>query len=878
MADEYGIRTLLMSDVVGSTRLWVAHPEAMPRAIERMETLAETAIGAEGGELVKRRGEGDSLFCTFDEPRAAARAARAFVRALRAEAWPDGVSLRVRIAIHCGLAHERGGDLFGPMPNRCARLREIAYGDQILISGAARGQIGSATGFALRDLGRHRLRDLDESESIYQLLAHDLPDGFPALRSLTSLRNNLPIQYTSFVGRETLRRNLLEGLRTDRLTTLTGFGGSGKTRLSIQLGADAIEDFPDGVWFIGLADAVTEFEIARRIGEACGHPDLPDPEALATLTERLRGQSRCLLVLDNAEHALGPVGRVVSALLGASPEIRIAVTSRVPLHLRGERVYRVPPLTVPPKGETDVTKIATTEAVALFIDRARLHLPEFTFRDSNCRAVAEIARRLDGIPLCLEMAASHVGYLGVDQIDARLHDRFALLEGDDANAPPRHRTMRETIAWQYDTLLDEEKCLLQRLAAFVGGFTLDAAETVGGTPPIHPERVLRHVRALVDKSLIVATPHEGEMRYRLLETIAQFASDQSERYAEAAIYALVEWAERTADQAHAGFYGPDHDEWVDRIDCHEASLKRALDWSLTGGDPRSCGIALRLTRYWHYRGRFLEGRNYLERAARLANEPMLRHEFDNALGVFYNRLGDQEAAEAAFRRALLTPGLDAPRRARILANLAIMLNDQGKLEAARNLYAEAIPLANGSSDESLQRLVLFNCSLLLIDLNETEEAETTLLPVSRLYHAAEDATRSALCEEAFANIAIERDDFQGAAKCLVRAWDRAGQANSAQFVADCLIDAAWIAMRSDDPEIAGRLLGAHLRLQDEMRAPSAPRKRRIRTDVERFLEAKGRAGASVAEGRLMTTTSAVAVAENLCSECATLASQSPERA
>ena len=869
MARDYGIRTLLMTDVVGSTRLWSAHPDAMPAAIERLEDVAGNAVRAEGGLVVKSKGEGDSLFCTFPNPAAAARAAHRLVAALRAEPWPLGIELKVRAAIHCGAAHERDGDLFGPMPNRCARLREVGHGDQVLLSGAAKAQTDPKEEIALRDLGRHRLRDLDEPESVYQLLADDLPSDFPALRSLTSLRNNLPSQYTTFVGREGLRRDLLKSLQEDRLTTLTGAGGSGKTRLSIQLGAETIDEFPDGVWFVGLADVATELEIVRRVGEVCGYPDLPDSDALPTLAERLRYQARALILLDNAEHALGPIGRVVSTLMGASTDLRILVTSREQLRLRGERVHRVPPLTTPAKGETDFAKIATSEAVMLFVDRARLHLPEFILRESNVKSIGEIARRLDGIPLCLEMAASHVGYLGVDQIAVRLHDRFSLLTNDDETAPPRHWTMRETIAWQYDTLCEQEKVLLQRLAVFTGGFTLDAAETVGGAPPVDTDAVLRYVRALVEKSLVVATPNGGEMRYRLLETIAQFASDQPERFTEGALPGLVDWAEATTAQAHSNLYGPDHDGWVDRLDYCEASLKRALDWSLAGGDRRSCGIALRLTRYWHYRGRFFEGRGYLERAARLASDPVERHEFDNALGVFYNRLGDQEAAEAAFRRALLTPDLDGARRARILANLAIMLNDQGKLEEARKLYEEAVPLANGSSDASLQRLVMFNSSLLLLDLTETEGAEAVLLPVSQLYREAKDATRSALCEEVFANIAIERNDPPQAARCLLRAWDQAGQASSAQFVADCLIDSAWIATRRDERSFAGLLLGAHLRMQEEMRAPSAPRKTRIRSAVESYLgNEEATAGDLVAKGRRATSTKALSVAEKLCRETA----------
>ena len=828
MDRTYGIQTILMTDVVGSTRLWAAHPHTMPLAVERLERLAVLAVEAEGGRVLKRRGEGDSLFCLLPNPASAARAAASLVRALAAESSSDGLSLIVRAAVHCGPAHVRDEDIFGPVPNRCGRLREVAHGGQILLTGAARGQIGAADGIAVRELGRHRLRDLDEPESIAQVLGEGLPAEFPPLRSLTSLRNNLPLQTTSFVGREALRRDLLERLKTDRLTTVTGAGGCGKTRLSLQLGADTIDQFPDGVWFVELAEVGEEPAIVRAIGEACGFRDLPDGDVRA-LADRLRGQA--LFLLDNAEHALSPIGRVVAALLAAAPDLRFVVTSREPLRLRGERVHRVPPLSVPPPGCADPDEVAATEAGALFLDRARLHLPEFVVRASNALSIGEIARRLDGIPLCLEMAASHVGYLGTDQIAARLNDRFALLEGDDADAPVRHRTMRETIAWQYDGLSYEEKILLQRLAVFAGGFTLDAAEAVGGTPPLDPDRVLRLLRALVDKSLVVATPDGGGMRYRLLETIAQFSMERSEGEAEAAMPALLDWAVAFAQRSYVLLGEGRTVEVVDGLDIANGSLDRALAYGFATNDVRACQLALRLTRYWDIRGRFGAARTAVDRALRLCPSGEFAMDLLNAAGVFSTRVGDYVAAEGHYRDLLQHPDLSLAAQARALANLAIVENEIGRREAARVHYEEAHALAIEADNQALLGLVRFNLALHLAD-DSDPAAEPMIDALLEEHERLGDDGRRVACLEAKAYFATVRNEYNLVAKYLSSVLDNKHEIRHEIMLSDVLLDGAWLASQVGDQVSARQLFNAHHEVRGDMRAPLSPRNASLARIVE----------------------------------------------
>ena len=805
MARDDGIRTLLMTDVVGSTRLWSAHPDAMPEAILRLETLGGESVSAEGGKVVKSRGEGDSLFCVFPNPTSAARGARRFVAALRDEPWPSGLRLQVRAAIHCGAAHERDGDLYGPMPNRCARLREVGHPDQILLTGAARAQIGPEDGIALRDLGHHRLRDLDEPETIYQIVAEGLPFEFPPLRTLSLLRNNLPVQLTSFVGREALQRELRTRLLVDRLTTLTGVGGCGKTRLSLQLGADAIADFPGGVWFVELAEVGEAAGIARAMGAACGHDDLPERDALTTLIQRLNVGGKALFIVDNAEHIVRDVASAVGTLVANAPQVSVLVTSREPLRLRGEHVHKVPPLELPPVGCEDPVQIARTESAMLFVDRARLCASGFTLDRSNADATARVLRRVDGIPLCLEMVASHLDYLSPAEIAVRLDDRFSLLEDEGADTPARHRTMRETLAWQVDSLAAEERILLERLSLFAGLFELEAAERVGGIDPLRPQDVLKRLRALVEKSLVVAAPLGDATGYRLLEVVEQFASDLGG--AEAALPAYVDWAARVAEETHRQIYGGDHEASIARVDRLYPSLRRAFERAVDLGDANACRIALNLTRYWMYRGLYGEGRRCAEAALPLSCEPDATARLSNAVGVFADRLGQPEDAERAYRQALSS---DAALGAKLgaMTNLAILMNGQGRLDEAVGLYQEAIAAAASTKDDYTHRLATYNLGQAFLDLRRHEDGERTLAAAAEAFRRAGDGTRVALCHGALAGSAADRDDATIAAAHLRAALADIGPDPDAQLLTTLLLEAAWLARRDGDSALAQRLYAA----------------------------------------------------------------------
>jgi len=416
---------------------------------------------------VRPRGEGNSRFCVFARATDAVVAAAAIQQALHAEPWPTATPLRVRMALHTGEADLRDGDYYGSAVNRCARLRAIAHGGQALLSMATEELVrdGLPAGVTLHDLGEHRLSDLARPERVFQLLAPGLPDDFPPLRSLDALPHNLPVQLTSFVGRERELAAVRAALAAHRLVTLTGAGGCGKTRLGLQVAADALAAFADGAWFVDLAALADAALLPQAVLAALGLPEAPGRPPLAALADVLRRRA-LLLVLDNCEHLVEACARLADALLRACPRLRILATSREVLGVPGEATHRVPSLGVPDPGLTlavayggsrdsggpALERLRRCEAVQCFVERALLVRPGFTLTAGNAPALAQVCRRLDGIPLALELAAARVRVLSVEQLAARLDDRFRLLTGGSRTALRRQQTLAAAIDWSYDLL------------------------------------------------------------------------------------------------------------------------------------------------------------------------------------------------------------------------------------------------------------------------------------------------------------------------------------------------------------------------------------------------------------------------------------------
>jgi predicted ATPase/class 3 adenylate cyclase/DNA-binding CsgD family transcriptional regulator len=619
-----GTTTLLLTGVEMSTLLWEMAPDAAAAAIARQGELVDAAVVAHGGARSGPAGEGDSVLAVFASPSAAVAAAQAAQLALAAETWPDGLPIRVRIGIYTG--EVRGGQPGAPVAtHRCARLRDVAHGGQTLLSSATAALVADALpdGSWLADLGIHRLRDLSRPEHLYELRHRDLPEEFPPVRSLDVIPNNLPAQLTSFVGRAGELADVRRLLTEHRLVTLAGSGGCGKTRLAVQAAAGLADQWPDGVWWVDLGSA-TEPELVARLTAATLRV-LVEPAGgpLQALASQLRGR-RLLLCLDTCEHLLDACAELAGTVLRACPGVSILVTSREPLGVPGETVWRVPSL-------------VEDEAVRLFTDRAALVRPGFDDGTGE-PAARTICRRLDGIPLAIELAAGWVRALSPSQIAAAMDGRFQLLAGGSRGVVARHRTLAASMAWSHDLLDPADQVVFRRLAVFSGGFTLDAARAVcftavaatatraaggraghGPGADAHAGDVLSAIGRLVDKSLIAVAEREGEARYRMLDTIRQYAEDKLDAAGEATatrdrhLDHFLGFAERTEPELER-----DQDRWRAVFATEHGNLRAAIQWGLKADPERARRLAAASARFWFLHGHVREGLGFLRRAIALA--------------------------------------------------------------------------------------------------------------------------------------------------------------------------------------------------------------------------------------------------------------------
>jgi len=583
-----GIVTFLLTDIEGSTRLWETVPDAMQMALERHNRLVTEVVEDHGGVVVTSRGEGDSFFAVFPSAVAAVEAAGACQLRLGSEPWPAGASLRVRMGVHTGEARADGSDRVDHVPiNRCARVKAAAHGGQVLVTQATRDLVERrlSGGFGLKQLGEFRLRDLAEPELIYQLTHADLPAGFPPLVTIAERSGNLPLQVSSFIGRERELEQTEATLGEARVVTLTGPGGVGKTRLALRAAAQVAPQFADGAWLSELApihdpagvdDAVAAvFSVTARAGQSTAE----------TLVEFLRSR-QLLLVLDNCEHVLGEAAALAGVLQRACERLVILATSREALRIEGERVMPVPPLGLP-GADADPAAITQAEAVQLFAERAAGVKPGFQVTAGNAAAVAAVVRRLDGMPLAVELAAARVPAMTPAELARRLERSFAVLAAGPRSAVARHQTLRATIDWSFQLLAKPEQRLLARLAVFAGGATLEAAEAVCGGESIDPSAVFELLASLVARSLVVAEEHGPQTRYRLLETIRQYGEERLNAAGE-----TRRWQAR-----HAGYYAGllrqvrdyAHDPnpevfWAVRLSADQDNLLAAWSWAIGTGN------------------------------------------------------------------------------------------------------------------------------------------------------------------------------------------------------------------------------------------------------------------------------------------------------
>lgn len=592
MADRE-TRTFLFTDIEGSTRLWQDAADAMSIAVARHDELIARNVAACSGELVKSGSRGDAALAAFADAASAVVCAVAMQRAFESEPWPDHARLRVRCAIHHGDAEARDGDYFGTTLNRAARLLALAHGGQAIASAAAADAArDSLPGeIELLDLGEHVLKDLYEPERVFQIRAEGLQRAFAPLASARPRTHNLPAQLSSFVGRDRELRELDDLISSSRLVTITGVGGAGKTRLAVQAASEHVDRFADGVRFVDLVPvrdptAVSRtFALALDINDPSVDAAIDDPTAKARawtdhLVRTLKDRA-ALLVVDNCEHLLDDVALTLSALLTSCPRLCVLATSREPIGVSGEQLFRAPPLVPPTNATVTRDELQVVESVRLFCDRARAVRVDFRLTDENAQAVAEVCRKLDGVPLAIELAAARTKSLSAAQIAQRLSRSADLLAASGRDVPDRHRTLEAALEWSYDALDADERVLLYRLSVFNGGWALDAAESVCGAEPLAPGAVLDLLSKLVDRSLVVADDRGVEVRYRLLEPVRQFAERKlaGAGETERARGRHRDWFVRQAGDESFSLYTSEGRlaELLPELDNYRAALRFAVD-------------------------------------------------------------------------------------------------------------------------------------------------------------------------------------------------------------------------------------------------------------------------------------------------------------
>ena len=594
--------TLLFTDIEASTQLWERAPDMMEAALERHDAIVRAAIDSAGGYIFKTMG--DAFCVAFATCPAAIEAAIAAQSALQGEPWPIGAEIRARMALHTGTCQERDGDYFGPTVNRVARLLAIASGAQVILSGATAELLSdlSRDVATLRDLGPHRLKDLGRPERVFQLEARGIESNLAPLRSLDNpeLPNNLPTLLSSFVGREHEVEEVRSLIGASRLVTLTGSGGSGKTRLAVQTAAELLDGKGEGVWLIELACVADEEQVPGAIASVLGMKESGEATALECVVDALAEQD-VLLILDNCEHVVGTCAKFAELVIRHCPRVHILATSREPLGVDGERVYRVPSLAVPGDDVETLEEVERYDAIELFASRAAD--AGYVVGDEDAATVVAICRRLDGIPLALELAAARLSSMSPRQLHDRLDQRFRLLTGGSRHAMARQQTLQAMVDWSYGMLGRPEQSVLQRLSVFLGGFELEAAESVCSSAEVDEFDVVNILHSLVDKSLVVAEQGHANVRFRTLETIRQYGAQKlletegddsvlavRDRHA-AFFLALVE---QFRDGAGCG--GAEEVAWYRRVDVEIDNLRAMVaHLSETPGRERElldCALAL----------------------------------------------------------------------------------------------------------------------------------------------------------------------------------------------------------------------------------------------------------------------------------------------
>lgn len=814
--DEIGVSpsmapltTYLFTDLEGSTRLWEQQPERMRPALAWHDRLVRAAVSDHDGRVVKSTGDG--IHAAFGDPLNAVRAALTLQLHLADAERTVGIPLKVRCGLHAGADQARDGDYFGPAVNRAARIMGAAHGGQILLSEAVAAAIATRLPdhLDLRDLGRIRLRDLAAPERIYQAIHPRLPAEFPPLRSLEATPNNLARQINSFIGRTRERQAIRALLDRHRLVTLYGVGGIGKTRLSIQTAAEMLDDYPDGVWFIDLAPITDPRLVAQVVAFVLAVREEPGRPVVEALEKFVRNR-RLLLILDNCEHLLDEAAHLAARMLRAGPEVRLIASSRECLRIDGEAAYQVPALDMAPTDKATVAELMASDAVRLFAERAATARNDFAVTDANIAAIDEICRRLDGIPLAIELAAAQIRALPLTTISAQLQNRFRLLALGDRTHQPRQRTLEDLIGWSYGLLAPAEAMLFRRLAIFANGWTIPAAEAIAAAEPLTGSRIIELLARLVEKSLVLQEAETG--RYRLLETVRHFARGALDASPEAAELRRrhVDYFLALIETARPYLAGPEQAEWLARLDADRQNLSAAFARSAAFDDGVQLGARFvhAMRPYWYNRGlmmlgllamtnvlarpgieqhgeqryktlfgagqfcyfmgRWLDAQNYLVESLEIARQAGDATWIAGVLqitGMAYCGTHQYERANACLEEALeLAKRQGNPRELAAAYNTLAQLHRlSGQLDRARPLYLAALEIAREIGDRESEAILFINLAILAICMRQFAAARHHLGEALNTAEAIGSRPLLMSTLEACAALAAEAGDCRRAA-------------------------------------------------------------------------------------------------------------------
>ena len=864
------ILTFLFTDIEGSTSKWEEQPELMAQAVARHDALLRDSIAAHRGTIVKTTGDG--VYASFADPLDCLAAVIDVQLALLDPSTTAGMSLAVRCGIHTGAVQARDGDFFGSTVNRTARIMNAAHGGQVLVSQAVADLLRDSLpkDVGLRELGNVHLKGLSTPETVFQILHPKLYQNFPPLRELEATPNNLPQQLTTFIGRDREREEIEGYLSTTRLLTLLGMGGLGKTRLALQIGAGVMDTFPDGVWFVDLQTIRDPALVVGETARVLGVREEAGRALMLTLCAHLKSR-KLLLILDNCEQIIDASAELSSAVLRAAPNVRILATSRTALRVPGEQTYLVQPLPLPSRGD-DLKALSASTAVQLFVERAKLHKPNFVLTEREAPAVADLVARLEGIPLALELAAARVRSLSLVEINKRLQDRYKLLVSGDRTLQARQQTLRALVDWSYDLLNENEQILLARIAVFAGSFDLTAVETICGVDPLQTDDVLDLITSLVEKSLINMEEGDEGARYRLRETIRDYANDklfargERNRLGEA----HCQYFFTMAKAANRGLQGAEQGEWTRRAEMEHDNLRAAIAAALEGRcDPiLAVKIVVALMGFWMLRGYSTEGRRYV--AASLALPAVQASDFLHGHALYvgatlaYSQSDYAEALDMLQRCLVIRRRDDQPLEiAATLSTMALVRLSMGDADGAFDAETESVSIFREVGNPVGEVIGQFHLGQIHAHRGDDAMAVATFehcLDVARELGNQELESESELMLGDVAleagNFSTARMRFEAALEIAQTAGDRRGEAtalwrlgrvdglcndvlvsrtrlngalrafqkfNMFAELLGCIEDYATIAERIDEARISTRIRAMAQRRRDVLGLPRSPR-------------------------------------------------------